>query len=581
MARSFDTFQVQFFDKAFYRPDGFTTSQTAKVTTFNDKGKQLEEFELGVPNLDSIYDSIGKGESVNLDNCFIKGFSLTACRRYLLKGKNEIIVINNFSAKYAFFASTYDTDLTYATFKGDALAFSGTTFFGGGVNFNYSNFNCSNVQLDELFIKTDRFLMTQCHTISENFSLKNTIFSEGHKDFQDTDFGNGQVSFINTDFGKGDVSFVNARFNNSEANFKVTRFGDGKCDFRYARFGNKTVVFEQADFCKGHIDFRNVDFGSGKTSFNRCVFSEGSVTFDGAEVRDGKVSFIKSVFGANEVSFELFQAHESEVIFDRVVFPGNISFFNGIFKSLVLTSCQFNGTLNIHVEKAETIDLSGCIARDIVDFYSHGEPPKVGIINFSGFRLLGRFYVQWDANNIKAAIYSQTNTNWAVKADQFRILKQNFSDLGRYDDEDLAYVELMRCRNRHELETQKNNSGIKKIIAYPSYFFKLLVFDWMGLYATSPQRVIVSIVVIILFFSSLYTIFSLTGIGDVVASSDLATDPGLFFRSIYICIITFFTIGYGEFIPLGYSRVISSALGFMGVFLMSYFTVAFVRKILR
>jgi hypothetical protein len=32
---------------------------------------------------------------------------------------------------------------------------------------------------------------------------------------------------------------------------------------------------------------------------------------------------------------------------------------------------------------------------------------------------------------------------------------------------------------------------------------------------------------------------------------------------------------------LGYSRVLSGLLGFMGVFLMSYFTVAFVRKILR
>jgi hypothetical protein len=233
------------------------------------------------------------------------------------------------------------------------------------------------------------------------------------------------------------------------------------------------------------------------------------------------------------------------------------------------------------VESAGVIDLSGCIARDIVDFYSHGEPPKVCIINILGFRLLGRFYVQWEANSVKSSIYNQHNSSWADKSDQFRIMKQNFSALGRYEDEDLAYVELMRCRNKSTLENNKKGKFLRKIIAFPSYFFKLLVFDWMGLYATSPQRVIISIIAVLLFFSGIYSIFTLLGIGDVIAASDLAVNPGLFLRSVYICIITFFTIGYGDFIPIGYSRVISSLLGFFGVFLMSYFTVAFVRKILR
>jgi hypothetical protein len=267
------------------------------------------------------------------------------------------------------------------------------------------------------------------------------------------------------------------------------------------------------------------------------------------------------------------------MVFEKVIFPGNVNFNNALFSKLIFNSCQFNGTLNLHVEKADEIDLYGCIARDIIDYYSHGESPKVRILNLTGLRLLGKLYVQWDANNIKKLIYDQNDTSIDEKASQFRILKENFSDLGRYEDEDLAYVEYMRCKQKYLLQKNLDANLIQKAIAYPKYFFKLLIFDWMGLYATSPGRVIYSIIVIQILFALLYSIFTLSGIGDVV--SDLDTEPLLFFKSLYIGVITFFTIGYGEFIPLGYSRILSGLLGFMGVFLMSYFTVAFVRKILR
>jgi hypothetical protein len=66
---------------------------------------------------------------------------------------------------------------------------------------------------------------------------------------------------------------------------------------------------------------------------------------------------------------------------------------------------------------------------------------------------------------------------------------------------------------------------------------------------------------------------------DIVSST---TDQlGVVARSFYHSAITFFTIGYGDHYPYGAARIVSSIEGFMGVFLMSYFTVAFVRKVLR
>lgn len=579
MARSFDSFNLQILEKPYFRPDGFSTSKTAHITLLNKDNKGIEELFLAYPSLDEIYESIESGSSINLDSCFLQGFSLTACRRYLLRDKSSKLELVSFSAQNAFFFSPYEIDFSFSHFLGEKTLFTNTIFVSANLNFRESTFECSAVLFNELFAKVDKFDMTQCRFSVNSLTFKNSIFDEGVKDFQDTDFGEGDISFINTDFGAGSVSFVNTEFNNSSVSFKVARFGDGKEDFRYARFGKGTVSFDQTDFGPGRIDFRNVEFGEGKTSFNRCFFDEGEVTFEGAEVRKGKITFLRSTFGAKIVSFDLFQGNDAEMVFEKVIFPGNVNFTNGLFNKLVFNQCQFNGTLNLHVEKANEIDLYGCIARDIIDYYSHGESPDVRILNLNGLRLLGRLYVQWEANGIEQLIYKQEDTSIGEKASQFRILKENFNGLGRYEDEDLAYVEYMRCMQKYYLEKDKKSSLISRIIATPKYFFKVLIFDWMGLYATSPVRVIVSIIVVQIIFSLLFTLFTVIGIGDVV--SGLESEPMIFFKSLYFCVITFFTIGYGEFIPLGYSRVLSGLLGFMGVFLMSYFTVAFVRKILR
>ena len=54
-----------------------------------------------------------------------------------------------------------------------------------------------------------------------------------------------------------------------------------------------------------------------------------------------------------------------------------------------------------------------------------------------------------------------------------------------------------------------------------------------------------------------------------------------FLNSLYYSAITFFTVGYGDYFAVGWLKGVAALEGFCGVFLMSYFTVAFVRKILR
>lgn len=186
-------------------------------------------------------------------------------------------------------------------------------------------------------------------------------------------------------------------------------------------------------------------------------------------------------------------------------------------------------------------------------------------------------------------------------ADQYRILKENFHDLGQYDEEDMAYVEYRRAK-RYML-----SSPLKKFLD------KTL--DWIGEYGTNPLRIAGFMVIVLLAFALVFSIFPVmldtsnsviqqehVIEGDLIINEIITQDstiikkqtkvfdlvikwPVNFNRPLtafYHSIVTFLTIGYGNVTPIGFWGILLSGLeGFLGMFLMSYFTVALVRKTLR
>jgi hypothetical protein len=170
-------------------------------------------------------------------------------------------------------------------------------------------------------------------------------------------------------------------------------------------------------------------------------------------------------------------------------------------------------------------------------------------------------------------------TGYRLRAEQFRILKENYQNQGSYSDEDCAYVEFKRNESRAELKEALEGSPWKGLWHYPRYWFKLALFDHAGLYATSPVRVLLTMFATYFVFSLIYLVLMVFTKADIIAAVDdhLSTAA----KALYHSAITFLTIGYGDHYPYGSIRWVSSLEGFMGLFLMSYFTVAFVRKILR
>jgi hypothetical protein len=490
--------------------------------------------------------------------------------------------VNGFSARNAFFEAKVCNDFSYVSFADGDISFNGTHFAKGKVIFTGSIFGKGNVSFSETFFRDGNIEFNGITFGEGDFLFKNSVVRDGIKDFQDIQFGNGEVSFANTEFNGGELLFINTRFNSGRFNFKVTRISGGKVDFHYSVFGDCDIMFERTEFGNSRVDFRTVDFGSGRVNFNRSVFGNGEVDFEGASCRAGKIQFKKAEMGYGTKNFNLMEMEDTEISFERTEFGnGDVTFYESKVKTISLKSCHLNHYIDLRLLKAELLDVSDTIVRDIVDLEPYDFPVDIKILDMSGMRLIGKIYIDWKLNKCQEIIIRQEGTTLRQKAEQFRILKENFSNTGKYEDEDTAYVMFKRYEAKSWLREQEEKGGITRLASYLPHGFKWLVFDKIGLYATSPGRVLFSVFVFWLFFGTLYFVTELTGFGKTMSSVGNPDQLSSLLQSFYHSAVTFFTIGYGDVYPQGLSRIFSGIEGFMGVFMMSYFTVAFVRKVLR
>lgn len=582
MVSTYSNYTVEIKNVKFISDDGRTCPRTAIITLLNERGEEIGNELFGAVDMQMVYENIKEGKELNLDNFYIPEFSLAAYRRHNNLDKKDHVTFNGFSAKNAFFEAKTVIDFSHSKFTDGDTNFEGSHFAKGKVSFAGSVFGKGNVNFSHTLFRDGNIEFAGSYFGEGDFLFKNAVVKDGIKDFQDMHFGNGEVTFANTEFNSGELLFINTKFNNGRFNFKITRITGGKVDFHYSVFGNCEIMFERTEFGNSRVDFRTVDFGSGRINFNRSVFGNGEVNFEGASCKAGKIQFKKAEMGNGPKNFNLIEMDDTEISFERTEFgDGDVTFYESKFKILSLKSCHLDQYFDLRLAKADLLDISDTIIRDIVDLEPYDFPVDIRIIDMSGMRLVGKLYIDWRHNKCKKLIVNQENTTLRQKADQFRILKENFNGTGKYEDEDEAYVMFKRYEAKSWLAEQQEKGGISKITSYIPHGFQWLVFDKIGLYATSPGRVLVSVIISWILFGVLYTIIELSGLGKTVSSVGNPDQLSVTLQSFYHSGITFFTIGYGDVYPMGLSRVISGLEGFTGVFMMSYFTVAFVRKVLR
>jgi hypothetical protein len=582
MVTGYANYRVEIKNVKFIADDGRMCPRTAIVTLIGHEGEEIGTELFGAIEIAEVFRLIKEGKELNFDNYYLNEFSLSTYRRYNGLDKKDFVPLNKFSARNAFFEAKSCTDFSHSSFSDDEVSFDGTHFAKGKVIFTGSNFGKGDTVFSNTLFRDGNLEFAGTVFGDGNFLFKNAIIRDGIKDFQDIKFGDGEISFANTEFNNGELLFINTQFGDGKFSFKVTRITGGKVDFHYSVFGDCEVTFERAEFGNSRVDFRTVDFGSGRINFNRSLFGNGEVNFEGASCRSGKIQFKKAEMGSGLKNFNLMEMVNAEINFERTEFgDGDVTFNNSHFKFLSLKSCHLDHYVDLRLARAELLDISDTIVRDIVDFEPYDFKINVDVLDMSGMRMIGKLYIDWHLNNCKDIILNQSETSIRQKAEQFRILKQNFSGTGKYEDEDEAYVMFKRLEARADMQEEIAANKLARLWAWPAFGFKWLVFDKIGLYATSPGRVLFSVVIFWLFFGSTYFLVDLSGLGKTASSVGNLDRLSTLSQSFYHSAVTFFTIGYGDVYPQGISRIVSGLEGFMGVFMMSYFTVAFVRKVLR
>lgn len=555
MIRGDFSFDKSFVNEPHTTKGGFTSSQKVHVTFIDDYNSIHQIKHYSKVACEDVYAQIKAGKSIDLSECYVQNFSLNTLREELGLKSSDYIEINGVNARDSFFEADETVDFSYARISQE-VNFESCFFGNGNVSFYQAEFVDTNVNFSKSFL------------------------GKGHTIFQYVKFGNGKKKFDQLS-NVGNLSFINSDFGDGKLSFKEVAFGSGVIEFHFSRFGNMDISFDKSVFDGKRVDFRKCEFLDGKKDFRRVDFGNAHLNFDESEFGKGKVNFRRSIFGDAPVSFELCNFHEEEVLFQGAEFgSGNLSFKGSKAGKISFSTCQLNNYIDFRFERCDVLDLSDTIVRDVVDLKKGKYPVLINQLNLINVRNLGKLILSWEENELENAIATQDST-LKEKADQFRLLKEDFGNSGHYEDEDKAYVTFKRYELKYLHEQRLKQGGIKSLFAYPLKWGNQLIFDKMGVYATDPARVLFSMFVTYIIFSFTYLAMIQMGWGELRPGFDPPENLSHIAVSFYHSAITFLTIGYGDYAPWGAIRFVSSLEGFVGLFLMSYFTVAFVRKILR
>jgi len=494
-----------------------------------------------------------------------------------------------------------DTNFEEVTFKGDTtfweVIFYGCAYFNK-INFKgYTTFGKANF-VESAYFKEVNF--------KGDVSFEKATF-KGYADFEKATFKGG-TEFEKAIF-KGDADFEAATFERG-ADFKEVTFkGDGgfeKVTFKgYAAFRKtifkgyvefeKAIFVENADFkaatfevgvdfekatFKGYTDFEKVTFKGG-TEFEEVTF-KGNVDFDGA-IFGKYADFLGTTF-EGDANFKV-KSFIKYVIFKKIrVSPG---------KKLYLKVA--NDDVNIYFERAylENVYLDIDLVEGI-------------FIDFTDALLKN---TKMKRDQIENHILQEEERGFSEAKQVYLLLKNNFHSIGRYNDESWAFKKEkdMERLSYSFYSFKKDLAKKKKRKIFPILkwmhtkdFKKWIISAFSNMiygYGERPWNVVRTAIVIVFMFTLL---FSLIGIGNpeiieltgtVIHQTsknivDLASKGLLknnvirnFPDSLYFSLVTFTTLGYGDFRPLeGWGRILAGSEAFIGAFMMALFVYTFARR---
>ncbi len=597
----------------------FNADKTKAVVEVDGERRELEYktgeeiYELNYQAF-LINEKMREMESLELNNHYIDDFSIEEMVKYYTY-KLDRTEIDEDTFK-ALLACIYIEDFASCIFNLELLNFRGVKFVSPYLLFNSVIFCCEELLFDGCqFLNTINnsqyiinfsnvkllcnFSMNYSRDISKNIDGIELIFRDIIVDNHDfricyMNYTNSRILFYNVDFYECDVdinynSFINcdfdiislsldsclkANFNNNffldsrqyienlEINkselvtFKGSKFSN-KLDLTRSKINATTINFVETEFKEG-VDFTNCNLDAETIDFTCTDFGSGEISFKGVNFFNSLVNFTYSNIENCNLSF-----YEStsriKLLFDKSDFKNNkIDFEKSIMRSIVFQNCEI-GSIDLRAQEVNNLSLKNVTIVGQLKF------PKFPIekLSLSEVFNTGKIFCKWTVNELKQAVV-KGNDSYENRQKAFHILKENFHSIGRYNDEDRAYIEFKKNERKRNFKKKKY---IHRVLSFPIYTLRNFIFEDISLYGTSPFRVLITMIATIFFFAFIF----------IFVSKDFG-----FLDSVYFSMITFLTIGYGDLKPeSGCMKILAGVEGFIGLFLIAYFTIAFSRKVLR
>lgn len=310
-------------------------------------------------------------------------------------------------------------------------------------------------------------------------------------------------------------------------------------------------------------------------SLHKCIFNDFTL-FRGNKFY-ASFSLISSVF--NEKTVFYFNEFKHGINLHKIAFDKNKGF---IFRNSEM------GASFLYESDIQNISFILCnwdkkylLAEEIYDLKLNTRFGLMGVTN-NYFNKLMTFFNRWFSKNdflIKllyrkeynrqkelskknSSIYI-THTGWndcEMAEDTYRKLRLRYSKQGEPEISGNFYF-------REKVSQRRRQKNIKRII---DYFLK----EFSIGYGEKPFRVLRNSILLIVAFSGIYYYSGLLQFKDNSIVNDFLT-------SIYFSIVTFTTLGYGDYYPTDWLKIVSAFEAFLGALMIALFIVTLTRKFIR
>jgi hypothetical protein len=103
-------------------------------------------------------------------------------------------------------------------------------------------------------------------------------------------------------------------------------------------------------------------------------------------------------------------------------------------------------------------------------------------------------------------------------------------------------------------------------------------------YGERPLRIVILSTMVILLFTCIFFISGLDYSGEILqvsVNASMKENIAELLNSLYFSVVTFTTLGYGDILPIGISKVFAGIEALLGGFILALFVVVFVKKMTR